>query len=162
MTAGVVLAGIGSLDRRDDGVGPVVAALAAAQLGTASDVGPVAEPLDLLGRWDDASLAVVVDAVRSSRPAGTVSLVELRPDGAGAAGPAGTGLSSGATSTHGLGLARVLRLAVAVGSAPARVVVVGIDGEDFGRGTGFSPSVAAAVPEALRRVVSLVASSSCA
>ena len=60
------------------------------------------------------------------------------------------------TSTHGIGLAGVLRLARAVGHAPGRVVVVGIEGDDFGRGPGLSPAVDAAVPGAVRRVVELI------
>jgi len=68
-----------------------------------------------------------------------------------------TGSSSpGVTSTHGIGVAGVLRLARALDRAPRRVVVVGIEGEDFGRGTGLSPAVVAAVPAAVRRIVDLI------
>ena len=65
--------------------------------------------------WDGADLAVVIDAVRSDAEPGTVQLIELgdATDGRPDAGPPGT------TSTHGIGLAGVLRLAHAVGSAPA-------------------------------------------
>ncbi len=41
-------------------------------------------------------------------------------------------------------------------ACPGRVVVVGIEGEDFGRGTGLSPAVDAALPAAVRRVVELI------
>ena len=63
---------------------------------------------------------------------------------------------TGSTSTHGIGLAGVLRLARAVGHAPRRVIVVGIEGDDFGRGPGLSPAVDAAIPGAVRRVVELM------
>ena len=61
-----------------------------------------------------------------------------------------------AASTHGIGLAGVLRLAQAVGNAPRRVVLVGIEGEDFGQGIGLSPAVAKALPEAVSKVLHLL------
>jgi hypothetical protein len=36
------------------------------------------------------------------------------------------------------------------------VIVVGIEGEDFGRGTGLSPAVGAAVELAVKEVVDLI------
>ncbi len=150
--ARVIVAGLGHEYRRDDGVGPLVAANAVAVAGFAEDVGPLADPLDLLGRWDGANLVIVVDAVRSGAPPGTVRLVELEPEAAG-----GASGGQSATSTHGIGLAGVLRLARAIDQAPARVVVVGIEGEDFGNGSGLSPAVEAAVPQAVRQVVELIA-----
>jgi hypothetical protein len=60
----IVVAGLGNEYRRDDGAGPVTAARIVAQL-PAEDIGPVVDPLELLGRWDDADLAIVIDAVRS-------------------------------------------------------------------------------------------------
>ena len=67
-----------------------------------------------------------------------------------------TNQHAAATSTHGISLAGVLRLARAVGRAPARVVVVGIEGDDFGKGTGLSPAVHAAVPVAVGKVLELI------
>jgi hydrogenase maturation protease len=118
-----------------------------------TNLGPIADPLDLLGLWDDADLAVVIDAVRTGAEPGTVRMIELgaRPtaDAEGPTPPAGS-------STHGIGLTGVLRLARAVGRAPRRVVVVGIEGGDFGQGEGLTPEVALAVPHAARHVQDLV------
>jgi hydrogenase maturation protease len=149
----VVVAGLGSEYRRDDGVGPLVAARAIEETGVGRDIGPITDPLDLLGVWDGAGLAVVVDAVRSGAAPGTVHVVDLT-DGAG--GALVRADPSATTSTHGIGLAGVLRLARAVGHAPDRVVAVGVEGEDFGRGIGLSPAVGAALPVAVRRVVDLI------
>ncbi len=151
-TALVVVAGLGSEYRRDDGAGPLVAARAVEEAGTGRDVGPITDPLDLLGVWDGADLAVVVDAVHSGAAPGTVHVVELE-GGGGHGVPDGR---SATTSTHGIGLAGVVRLSRAVGAAPDRVVVVGIEGEDFGRGTGLSPAVEAALPGAVDRIVDLI------
>jgi hydrogenase maturation protease len=150
----VAVAGVGSEYRRDDGVGPVVAALSAQILSSAIDVGPVVDPLDLLGRWDGVDMAIVVDTIRSGAAPGSVRAVELldwETTDDGVRGHAG-----GTTSTHGIGLSGVFRLARALGLAPARVVVVGVEGCDFGRGTGLSPEVHAAIPAAVQTVVELI------
>jgi hydrogenase maturation protease len=153
--ARVVLAGFGSEYRLDDGVGPLVAALAELE-SEARDVGPLSDPLDLLGHWNGAELVIVIDAVRSGVAPGTVRVVELD---VGTDSRAGQGdqasAAPGTTSTHGLGLEGVLRLARAIGQAPKRLVVVGIEGERFGVGEGLSPAVVAAVPDAVRAVVEL-------
>ena len=148
MTARVVVAGIGNDFRRDDGAGPAVARLVAAST-PAVDIGPIAEPLDLIGRWEAAGLAVLVDATRSGAPAGTVSLVDL-----------GDTAARSGSSTHAIGLDRVVRLAQVLGTAPDRVVVVGIEGQDFSYGTGLSAAVERAVPLATRRVADLVTEAS--
>jgi hydrogenase maturation protease len=144
----IVLAGVGSPYRRDDGVGPqVVARVVAATTLHVHDIGPIADPLDLLGLWDGADLAVVVDATCTGVPAGTVRCVDL----GGQEEPA-----VGVVSSHGIGLAGALRLAAVLERAPRRVVAVGVEGADFGRGVGLTPSVEAAVGEAARTIVELI------
>jgi hydrogenase maturation protease len=153
--ARVVLAGFGSEYRLDDGVGPLVAARAELE-SEARDVGPLSDPLDLLGHWNGAQLVIVIDAVRSGVAPGTVRVVELDVDTDSRAGQGDqASVAPGTTSTHGLGLEGVLRLARAIGQAPKRLVVVGVEGERFGVGEGLSPAVVAAVPDAVRAVVEL-------
>jgi len=152
----VVVAGVGSPYRLDDGAGPAVASAVAARLPAAVDIGPIAEPLDLLGRWDGAELAVLVDATRSGSPPGTVQIIDLDRSGTGAGTGTGGRAPSGTTSTHGVGLAGAIRLARALEEAPPRIVVVGIEGERFGDGEGLSPAVRASVAEAVRLVLSFV------
>jgi hydrogenase maturation protease len=137
---------VGSEYRRDDGAGPEVARRTALEAPGTRDIGPIVDPLDLLGRWDDADLAVVIDAVRSGARPGSVRVVDLTTESPGPS----------PTSTHGIGLTGVLRLAQTIDQAPARVVVVGIEGDDFGRGVGLSPAVDAAIPVAVRRIVDLI------
>jgi hydrogenase maturation protease len=144
---------MGSEYRHDDGAGVAVAEEVARACPSVTRLGPIAEPLDLLGLWDGADLVVVADALRSGAKPGTVQLIELtETDGAGQ----GSGGPPGTTSTHGIGLTGVLRLARAVGSAPRRVVVVGIEGSDFALGTGLSSAVERALPHAVDHVRELV------
>ncbi|MGB9111175.1 MAG: hydrogenase maturation protease [Acidimicrobiales bacterium] len=140
----VVVAGIGNAYRGDDGVGPAVAAVVEQQ-SCAIDIGPISEPLDLIGRFDDAALAVLIDATRSGSAPGTIRAVEWHEVD-----------QSSAISTHALGLRRVCELASALGEAPRRTVIVGIEGEDFTDGNRLSGAVANAVPRAARQIVGLI------
>ena len=149
----VLVAGMGSGYRRDDGAGPAAADLVAQQCSGVTVVGPLDDPLDLLGLWDSADLAIVVDAISSGSTPGSVRLVELDP---AAMGPGPDNRAPGVSSTHGIGLAGVYRLARAVESAPKRVVVVGIEGCEFGQGVGLSPDVAEGVVHAVRHVMELI------
>jgi hydrogenase maturation protease len=148
----VVVAGLGSAYRGDDAVGPLVAELFASVNCGVRDVGPLEEPLDLLGRFDGADLAIVIDAVRSGAPIGTVRVVDVDL----AYSHDDDLAESGVTSTHGIGLVGVLRLARAVGRAPRRLVLVAVEGEAFELGSAMSVAVSSAVPEALRAVTTLI------
>ena len=113
--------------------------------------GPLGEPLDLLDDWEGADLAIVVDAVRSGAPPGTVTLNWL-----GEALDALSPARSRRPSTHGLGVADVYRLAVEMGVAPQRVALVGVEGQDFSHGEGLSAPVHAGVARATALVVDVV------
>ena len=152
----IVVAGFGSEYRLDDGVGPFVAALVAQRCPMAFGVGPLSDPLDLLGQWNGARMAIVVDATRSGAQPGTVEVYDVSPrldEGLDLA----TDGDRRVTSTHGIGLEGVFRLATVIDQAPQRLVLVGIEGECFGDGVGLSPAVKAAVPAAVQRVVDLIA-----
>jgi hydrogenase maturation protease len=148
-----LLAAVGSEWRRDDGIGRVVVRrvrelVLATALGCSNleVLDELADPLDLLGRWDGADMAVLVDATRSGCEPGTLRRVEM------GSSPVG----GGQTSTHAIGIAGALRLALALGSAPRRVVVVGVEGADFHHGKGLSPEVSAAVEGAAREVMEIL------
>ena len=142
----VVVAGIGNELRGDDGVGRAVARrVAGGGLPANVAVRVVDDPLDLLWAWEGCRLAVVVDATCSGTTPGTVRVVDL--------GSTEVTGASGVHSTHALGVASVLALARALGRAPGRVVLVAVEGAEFGPGRGLSPAGAAAVDEAAARVV---------
>jgi hydrogenase maturation protease len=130
--------GIGNAWRRDDAAGLEVArrlrALAPAGVSIDEREG---EPAGLLDAWDGAESAMIVDAVSSEAPPGTVH----RFDAVSAPLPARTF----AHSTHALGLAEAIELGRALGRLPERLVVYGIEGERFDAGAGLSPAVERAV-----------------
>lgn len=149
-TAGAVVIGIGNPLRRDDGIGPAVAAaLAAHDLCGIPVLTCAAEPTALLDAWEGAALAVLVDAVLVDAAAGdqpgrvrTCSLADL--------------VEAAPVSSHDLGVRQAYELGRALGRAPESVVVVTIDVADTGHGQGLSPAVAAALPEALRAVCAVI------
>ncbi|WP_156685563.1 hydrogenase maturation protease [Mycobacterium sp. Marseille-P9652] len=139
-----VVVGLGNPYRRDDGVGPAVAdAVDALGLADVVVVTGISDPMSLVEAWSGAGLAVVVDAAVGAPPApGRVRRCALADLGAGRDG----------LSSHSVDVARAHELAQALGRAPGAVVVVTVEAADTGHGTGLTPAVARAVPEAVRLV----------
>jgi len=139
----IAVVGVGNEFRRDDGVGwAVVARLRERAERRPLPAGTVlatcdGDPGRLMGLWEDAGLAVVVDAAHAhpGHP-GRVHRLEL---GSGRLAPPQT------TSSHGLGLGEAVELARVLGRLPPRLVVYAVEGAESSLGTGFSPAVAAAV-----------------
>ena len=138
----LLVVGLGTPERRDDGVGLIVAEALRAGLpeGVAVHLLP-RQSLDLLALWEGCHQVWVVDAVCSGAPPG--SCHRWQP----ALQPWPAHWQAG--STHGLGLAEVIALAESLGTLPIHLVVYGVEGEDFGMGEGLSSEVAAAVPRVM-------------
>ncbi len=139
-----VVVGLGNAYRRDDGVGPAVAA-ALDGLGMPNVVvhDGISDPMSLVEAWSGAALAIVIDAAVATPPApGRIHRCALDD-----LGPARDGLSS-----HSIDVARAHELGRALGRAPDAVVVFTVEVADTGHGTGLTPQVARAVPEAVRLV----------
>jgi hydrogenase maturation protease len=139
----VGVACLGNRFRGDDGVGLLVAdRLRAAGV-------PVQECQDeltrLLDAWSGLDRLVLVDAVRSGAPAGTVH----RVDASSGELPHDLRLSS----SHLFGIAETLALARALDRLPAAVVVYGVEGEQFGATTEVTPAVASAVDRVVADVL---------
>jgi len=145
MTAVVI--GIGNDHRRDDGVGPVVAAAVAAQRPGVRVLCCAAEPTAILDAWEGATRAVIVDAAAPGDDAvpGRVGRCAL-----------GDLAESRSVSSHDLNLAQTYRLGRVLGRAPAEVVVITVDAADGGHGVGLSPDVMAAVPQAVSAVLAVL------
>lgn len=124
MTTRVV--GVGHPHRGDD-----VAGLLAARLLRGLEVTDAAALLDA---FEGAEAVVILDAMRSGRPPGTVE----RFDAVASPLPAA---SLRPASTHSFGVAEAIELARILGRLPPRLVVIGIEGERFG--VGEAPSAAA-------------------
>lgn len=126
-----VVIGVGNAARGDDAAGVI----AARRLGGLEHEG---DPVALLHVWCDADTAIVIDAVSSGAPPGTVHRFDAT------AAPLPTKLR-GSSSTHALGLAEAIELGRTLGQLPARLIVYGIEGERFEAGAELTPAVAAAI-----------------
>ena len=151
-TASVVI-GVGNPFRRDDGIGPAVAAAIGRQhLPGVRVVISDGEPSGLIEAWSGAGLAVIVDALHSV-PGGQLP----SPGRIHRVTPAGLGPQPGhgrtsAGSSHGLGLADAFRLGRALGRQPGRAVIVAVEAADVRPGPGLSAAVAAALPDVVAAV----------
>ena len=142
-----MLIGIGNAWRGDDAAGlhlvrrlqPRLEALGVRVLELSGEAG------ELLEAWQGSGLVVVADAVSSGAEAGTLHRYDAT------AGPLPAQLAS--PSTHGWGLAQAVELGRALGRLPRRLVVYGIEGEDFLTGRGLTPAVERAVDEAAERLI---------
>jgi hydrogenase maturation protease len=134
----VTVIGLGNEWRHDDGVGIEVARRVGGHVLSG-------EPIGLVEALDGEDEVVLVDAVSSGAPAGTLFVFDAgsRPLPAPLFGP---------SSTHALGLAEAVELARALGRLPRRVVVYGIEGESFEFGKGLTAAVAEAADRVAREV----------
>ncbi|HET9076592.1 MAG TPA: hydrogenase maturation protease [Acidimicrobiales bacterium] len=159
-----VVIGIGNPYRGDDGAGPEAARRVRA--GTPASVEVVehdGEPAGLLDLWDNAEIAIVVDAVRSDG----VRSDGVRSDGVRSDGrdprlrfhrleldaDAGDSPVPSAVSSHGVGPGDAVELARVLGRLPRRLVLYGIEGVNFEPGLGLSPEVEAATSVVADRIV---------
>lgn len=147
MTAVVI--GVGNDYRHDDGVGPeVVRRLRRRHLPGVTLAITDGEPSRLLDLWDQAEVAVVVDAVRTE--ASTPGKIhEMVVDGPVVA-------AAHTASSHGLGLGEAVDLALALQRMPERLVLLVIEGADFTVGAGLSPAVMTRMPELVERIAAAV------
>jgi hydrogenase maturation protease len=132
-----LVVGIGQRDRGDDVAGLLVADLLRDTTGVVAR-GLEVDATAILSdpAWDASDRVVLVDAVRTGAPPGTVhrwdgeavGRLEPRPE----------------VSSHGLGLDTTVRLATALGRCPRRLQLLGIEGSSFVTGTPPSPAVTAA------------------
>ena len=132
--------GIGNRYRSDDAIGPIVAE----RLGGLELTGDGAELLEVL---KEASDVILIDAVRSGSPAGTVFQFDVNERS--------LPREMFAASTHAFGVAEAIELARTLGQLPQRLIVFGVEGSNFAAGTTLSPEVERAVPEVAERIGAL-------
>lgn len=141
-----VVIGVGNSFRGDDAAGREVARRVRERVPVELEVVVCElEPTRLIDAWDGADAAFVVDAVASGAEPGTVH----RFDATREALPSREFRSS----THALGIGETIELARALGRLPARIVVLGIEGETFGSGTGLSDAAQEGVERAVEALL---------
>jgi hydrogenase maturation protease len=145
MTRTVVI-GIGNRLRGDDAAGVVVAEQL--RLRVPERVEVVAcdeEPSRLMEAWDGAESVLLVDAVSSGAPPGTIHRFD--------AGEVAVPARAFRSSTHAIGIADTIELARALGRLPGRVRVYGIEAGGFETGSPLTPAVESAVAVLVKGVL---------
>lgn len=138
--------GVGNEWRGDDAVGLlVVRRLKAGRLPEVSIAECRGTVTVVREAWRDAAGVIVVDAVVSGGPPGTI----YRFNAHGGGVPVQLSRSP---SSHGWGVAEALALGQLFQELPPYLIIYGIEGQNFGPGQEVSQEVAAAIPEAARSI----------
>jgi hydrogenase maturation protease len=146
----LLVIGVGNAYARDDGAGLAAARRLCERAGAPAVLRELTgEGTALIEAWDGADTVVLVDAVSSGAPPGTLLYLDAHAE----AVPAGWFRYS----THAFGAAEAIELARVLGRLPRRLIVVGIEGARFDAGVGLSCAVARAVDEVGRRGLSDIA-----
>jgi hydrogenase maturation protease len=130
----ILIIGVGSQERGDDGVGLLVArAMAARNLPHTTILEESGEGGALLEVWRGADAVILVDAVSSSAAPGTLHRFDAQAQSIPA--------KFFRFSSHSFGVAEAIELARALNQLPSRLIVFGIEGRAFETGIGISPEV---------------------
>ena len=146
----VVVIALGARFRGDDGVGPFVADQLTGRLDGCTIVEGRDDAMAIVSAWEDAALAVVVDAAVSGVLPGAIHRLEVDTQ------PLPRELAR--CSSHGLGLAEAVELGKVLGRLPGRLVVYAVEAKTLEPRAGLSPEVAAAAGEVARHVEAEIAS----
>lgn len=142
--------GVGNPWRRDDGVGPYIAArLAALGLSEVRVMQASGEGAALIEAMGGAQRVWLFDAVSSGAAPGTVHRIDA------GAQPVPRGFFN--YSTHAFSVAEAIELARALGQLPARCLLFGIEGADFSSGRGLSAPVAESAEAVVEEAGALLA-----
>ena len=135
--------GVGNPYRRDDAAGLIAARrLYEAARGTVTLRESTGEGTSLIEMWEGAGAVIVIDAVSSEGRPGTIYRLDAY------AHPLPQSLFR--SSTHAVTVADAIELARALNRLPARLVVFGVEGKEFGAGVGLSSEVIRGVDEIVR------------
>jgi hydrogenase maturation protease len=141
-----LLIGVGNSYRSDDGVGiAVVRRIGKQAPAGVSILEASGEGAALLDAWGEATAVVLVDAVQSGAPPGTIHRLDA------AARPIPSRFFH--TSTHSFSVAEAIELARALNRLPSRLIVYGIEGKDFSAGDSLSAEVEKASETAATQVL---------
>lgn len=146
MSSDILVIGVGNIFRGDDGVGPTVAARLRQLVPPGVTVlEQSGEGTSLMAAWENATYAIVVDAVQSGAEPGTIHRLDVSEKPI----PANYGSHF---SGHAFGVAGAVEMARLLDKLPQRLVVYGIEGLTFATGQGLSSGVNGVVETAVQQI----------
>jgi hydrogenase maturation protease len=144
----VLIGGIGNVLLGDDGVGPYLARILAANydFGESVEVIDLGTPaLDLVDEISGRDAVILIDSVKTDDPPGTIRLYRKKD------------ITQCAPQVrmdpHSPALVETLLAVDLFGTAPPDVLLVGIVGDQYGPGCSLSPVVNASLGEAIEQVL---------
>lgn len=141
-----LIIGVGNDYRKDDAAGLIVARKLRPLVSESSTViEHSGEGVGLLEILRQAERVFIIDAVRSDAAPGSIFRFAAHEQ------PLPTKFFN--YSTHAFSLAEAIAMAHALRQLPSRLLVYGIEGENFSAGLGLSPQVEQAVAEVVERIV---------
>jgi hydrogenase maturation protease len=147
-----LIIGLGNPFRNDDGAGWLVAQrLRALELPGATVVESDADGAALMEIWKGVEPVIVIDAAHAGAPPGTIHKLDARAQNIPAR-------LFGHSSTHAIVLAAAVELARTLNQLPTRLLIYGIEGENFGPGQSLSPAILRAVDQVVEQIRQQVAS----
>ncbi len=131
--------GIGAAFRGDDELGLIAARKLQDALGEGQVdfVSHSDDPARIMDDWTGREAVVVIDAVRTGAPTGTLHRIDVAESGV---------TPRSRTSSHGNALADAIELSRALGTLPRSLVVIGIEPETTDLGAEMSESCRGALP----------------
>ena len=146
----MIVIGVGNRFRGDDAAGlRVIDRLKDTVACFESD----GDPSDLIVLFGSDPDVIVVDAMMSGSPPGTVTTTEIA---LGSPSTTRIPLRSQA-STHGFGVFEALELARILGTGPDRLTVIGIEGANFSAGSALTPVLESAIERVADFILMLAA-----
>lgn len=137
---------MGNESRRDDGVGIfIVRHYALSHLPGARIAEIQRDGTHLMDLWKQAGVVFVFDAVCSGSAAGTIYRLDAIKE------PLSGNLFR--LSTHTLGIAEAVELSRVLNQLPAKLILFGIEGKNYGQGQGLSLPCVQAALKVIRRVL---------
>lgn len=144
-TANMLVIGVGNEYRGDDGVGILIARRLQAQMPENVDVLiQSGEGAALMEAWKGAENVIIVDAVHSGAPPGTVFRLD--------AGSQPLPSNFFHYSTHAFSVAEAVELSRALQQLPDNLMVYGIEGKTFDAGAALSPEVEVAARKVTEQI----------
>jgi hydrogenase maturation protease len=137
----MLIIGCGNQQRSDDAAG-IMAASELRLRGISAQICS-GEPSELIEMWKESDDVIVIDAVITGAPSGSLHVWDGRHL---------LKLGKSLGFTHGLGLAEAIELSRILGSLPGNIRVFGIEGRSFALGNKVSPSVAKGIELVIQEI----------
>jgi hydrogenase maturation protease len=142
----LLIIGIGNEYRSDDAVGLLVARrLKKLVSDDVTVIEQSGEGAALMEAWKEADAVILIDAVQSGAEAGTIHRLDAQAQQ--------IPQRFFRYSTHAFSVAEAIELARALNQLPPRLLLYGIEGENFAAGTELSTEIMNAAEEVARRIL---------